>query len=167
MESVRIRRAQPVLFPLGVEMAVAAQRATGLPSDVDEATLRVALMARQHDAAGVWLAHLGGQAVGHALVTLVGDSHDTWGRVSDVRVDATRTEGRLLDLGGLSVHPDHHRRGVARALQQARLTFAAEHDYLPVAAAWDASEGSTRLCTQAGVPVAVHHRHAITLYRLA
>lgn len=158
-------------FPLGVEIAAAAQRVTGLPSDVDEATLRVALTQRQRDAAGVWLAWPVAATdtagpVGHALAAVVGDDHHTWGCVTDPEVVAARAQGRLLELGGLSVHPDHHRQGIARSLQRARLAFAREHGYLPVAAAWNSSPGSTRLCTQAGVPVAAHREHPITLFRL-
>jgi GNAT superfamily N-acetyltransferase len=153
-------------FRAGVAIAVAAKRATGFPSDVDEDTLRRALAARQAAALGVWLAYAGSTPVGHALIARVGDDHDTWGRVTDPVIVEVRAAGRLAELGGLSVHPDHHRLGIARRLQSARLDYCRTHGLVPVAAAWNSSDGSFRLCSQAGRPVASHHAHPITLFHL-
>lgn len=153
-------------FRAGVAIAVAAKRATGLPSDVDEDTLASALTARQHAALGVWLAYAGSTPVGHALLARVTDEHTTWGRVTDPVVAEARTAGRLAELGGLCVHPEHQRRGIAGRLQSARLDHARTHGLVPVAAAWDSSVGSTRLCSAAGRVVGVHHEHPITLFHL-
>lgn len=163
---VVVHRVRPDFFGLGIDVAVAAKRATGIPLDVDEDTLRSALARRQEGASGVWLALSGTTTVGHALVAIVSNSHDTWGRVTDPLIAEARKAGRLLELGGLSVHPDHTRQGIARRLQRARLNFAHDHGYVPVAAAWDASPGSTRLCARAGRVVGVHHEHPITLFHL-
>lgn len=163
---VEVRRAEPVEFALGLEVALAAQQATGFPSDVDAPTLGTHLARRQREAAGVWLAFEDGQAVGHALVAFAGQSHPTWGPVTDPLVAAARGAGRLVELGALSVHPRAHRRGIATALQAERLAWARERDLLPVAAAWDASQGSSTLCARAGRVVGHHPDLPITLYCL-
>ncbi len=163
---MNVRQARPGEFPAGVQVAVAAKRATGVPFDVDEATLRVALPARQAAANRVWLAFDDGVVIGHALVAVMTDDDPTWGPVTDPAVVSARRSGRLLELGALSVHPDHHRRGVARELQRVRLLWADRHGLVPVAAAWDDSPGSTELCRQAGRPVGVHPRYPITLFVL-
>lgn len=166
LASILVARVGRDSFRAGVEIAVAAKRATGLPADVDEDTLRIALAARQHAALGVWLAYVGSTPVGHALVGRVTDEHATWGRVTDPVITAARTTGRLAELGGLSVHPDHHRHGIAARLQGARLDHCRTHGLVPVAAAWDSSPGSTRLCSRAGRVVGTHHEHPITLFHL-
>lgn len=160
------RLARQFEYPLGVNVAVAAQAATGFPSDVDGPTLRQRLAERQKGAAAVWLSFLGADAVGHALVATVGEDHPTWGPIADAVVASARAEGRLVELGGLSVHPAHHRKGIAADLQSHRLTWAATRGLLPVAAAWDRSAGSTTLCARAGRAVGRHPDYPITLYCL-
>lgn len=154
-------------FHRGVEVVLAAQEATGLPATLTPAELSVQLAERQQQAAGVWLAYdATGRAVGHALVTLVDNTHTTWGPVADPEVAAARATGELAELGGLAVHPSYVRRGVAGTLQSARLTWCASRGLFPVAAAWDSSVGSTTLCRRMGRPVGTHHQYPITLYRL-
>lgn len=161
-----IIRARPDQFSLGGDIAAAAQRATGTPPNIDEVTLRTDLSRRQRNAAGVWLAFTGEEPAGHGLAALVGDDHETWGRVDEPSVATARGQGRLLELGGLAVAPHAQRRGIARLLRDARLTYADHYRYLAVAAAWDASPGSVALCSGAGRPVAVHHDLPITLFVL-
>lgn len=157
----------PDRFAEGIEVAVSAKRATGFPSDMDEETLRTALSLRQHLSEGVWLAVDGGETIGHALCTVANDDHPTWGRVTHPAIAGARASGRLLELGGLSVRPEHHRHRAARLLQAARLEFARSNGYVPVAAAWNDSPGSTHLCSTVGTVVAAHHDLPITLFLLS
>lgn len=161
-----IQRVQPEFFSVGVDIAAAAQKATGMPPNIDEMMLRISLAQRQRNAAGVWLAFTGEGPAGHGLAALVGNDHETWGRVEEPSVVTARRQGRLLELGGLAVAPHAQRHGIARLLQEARLAYAAHYGYLAVAAAWNASPGSMALCSGAGRAVAAHHDLPITLFVL-
>lgn len=166
--ALRVSRAHtPEDLAAGINIAAAAKQTTGYPLDADEPTLRTRLAERQQGAAAVWLAHLpDGTPVGHALVTYVGDTHPLWGRVNHPTVRRARFNGTLLELGGLSVHPNHHNQGIATILTQTRLAWAHEHNAVPVSCNWNNSPGSAALGRRHGTPIGSHPDHPITLHLL-
>lgn len=94
-----VRRATPNEYHLGVEVALAAQAATGFPIDRTPDELRAVLTARQSHAVGVWLAWRGSEVVGHGLVEPI-EPGSKWARMSDEGIADACNAGTLVELGG-------------------------------------------------------------------
>lgn len=159
-----VRLVEVTDYPTGVLLAEAAKRATGFPLDATVEDVGARFAARQKRALGVWLAFLDDEPVGHALVEPIRDNHPSWDHIADRAVASARTRGALVEFGGLVVAPEHHGRGIATALVEARMDWASRHDLLGCASVWDDSVGSRRIAQRHGRHVGVHPALPIGLY---
>lgn len=150
----------------GVDVALAAQAATGFPSDRTPDELVDVLTRRMRGSAAVLLAFRDGQAAGLGLIEPVPRDSRSWVHVTDRVVHYARIGGTLVEIGGLAVHPDHARRGVAGALGEALMSWSRTHPVVAVASSWDHSPGSGAVCRRYGRVVGRHPSLPITLYCL-
>lgn len=163
MSRIEVRQAAPTEHHHGISIALAAQSATGFPTDRTPEELREVLSARQSRALGVWLAWHHDTPVGHGLIEPIAPG-TKWEHVTDTRIAQACRDNRLVELGGLAVHPDHHRQGIANALVQARLQWVTEHNLEACTSVWANSEGSTRLAQRYGYTIGVHPTLPIDRY---
>lgn len=151
-------------FELGEEIVLASQEASGHPDPTlwPPARLRARMRSRQARALGVWLAFVDTRAVGHGLVDRA--EAEVWESVSHPEVGEALREGRLVTLGALAVQPGWERRGIARALLEARLAWVARHaGMIAVAEVWEGSPGSLALAEAYGERIG--EGEGVALYR--
>lgn len=150
----------------GIDVALAAQAATGFPSDRTPSELVDVLERRMWNSTAVLLAFHDGQAAGLGLIEPVPAGSTSWSHVADPVVQAALADGTLVEVGGLAVHPDHTRRGVAGALGESLIGWCRTHPVTAVASSWDHSPGSGAVCRRYGRVVGRHPSLPITLYCL-
>lgn len=142
----------------GAAVVALAQAATGFPAHIDPSDVLAHTARRQAAALGVWLATettaYGATVIGHALLTRVAPTDEAWGKVRDRTTRLALRTGRLVELGGLAVHPGRTGTGVAEELVRTRLAWLEAHDLVGCSSVWRGSAGSTRLAERYGRRVA-------------
>lgn len=162
--SLHIALADPSQWADGLAVVEAAKQATGFPLNSSVEEIVPVFAQRQAQALGVWVAYRDDTCVGHALITRVELDVPKWTQVNDAAVREARAQGRLVELGSLAVHPDHHGQGIAGALVDARLDWTRRHGLLGCASVWNDAEGSQRLARRHGRMVGTHPTLPSTLY---